>query len=926
MTELPPEQQARQNIDKMLEDAGWVIQDLKRMNLGAALGVAIREFPVTSGFADYILFVNRKAVGVIEAKAEGWTLSLVAEQSGGYAENLPKDIPHVQLPLPFAYESTGVETRFRDQRDPDPRSRAVFSFHRPETFQQWLAETDTLRRRLTKLPKLPKLTKQGLRECQIEAVTNLEKSFAADRPRSLIQMATGSGKTFTAATFCYRLVKHAKAKRILFLVDRANLGRQTLKEFQQYVTPDDGRKFAELYNVQLLRSNTIDPVAKVCICTIQRLYSMLRGEPEFAEEFDEHSVFDSDLPEEQTKDVAYNPSIPIEQFDFIVTDECHRSIYNLWRQVLEYFDAYLIGLTATPSKQTLGFFNSNLVMEYAHERAVADGINVGYDVYRIKTKISEAGSKVEAGYFVDRRDRATRKVRWEKLDVPLEYADNELDRSVVSPSQIRKIITTFRDRLFTDIFPGRTEVPKTLVFAKDDSHAEDIVNIVREEFGKGNDFCKKITYRTTEDTDALLASLRNSYNPRIVVTVDMISTGVDVKPLECLLFMRDVKSQTYFEQMKGRGTRTISPTDLKAVTSDASAKTRFVIVDAVGVCESDKTETRPMERNPSVSFEKLLLAVAVGKRDDDNLSSLAGRLARLDREITDKDRQEIKQATSGKALPQLTNALLDALDPDKHIEAAKTIHHTREPDQKQVEQAREQLVNKACEPFDDPDFRNLLIAIKKRNEQTIDVVSIDELISAGYDEAAKERAKKVVASFEKFIKDHKDELTALQIIYSKAYKRRHLTYAAIRQLADALTKEWHTPSPDQVTAEVWTAYQQLEQAKVKGLSPQRLLTDIVSLVRFAVGQQVVLEPFADLVDERFQRWLESKTKTGKKFSDEQVRWLTEIKDHVASSLNIEMEDFDEVPFSQHGGRLKVFQLFGENLSSVLTELNEVLVA
>jgi len=283
----------------------------------------------------------------------------------------------------------------------------------------------------------------------------------------------------------------------------------------------------------LLSSNTIDTVNKVCITTIQRLYAMLKGEAEFEEEEEEGSLFSRSQDNEAPRDVAYNRAVPmIETFDFIITDECHRSIYNLWRQVLEYFDAFLIGLTATPSKQTFGFFNQNLVMEYLHERAVAEGVNVGFDVYRIRTQITEQGSRVEAGYSVDRRDRQTREIRWQQLDEDFTYTGKELDGSVVAQDQIRTVIRTFRDRLLTEIFPGREEVPKTLVFAKDDSHAEDIVRMMREEFAKGNEFCQKITYRTTgKKVETLIQELRNSYHPRIAVTVDMVSTGTDIKPL-----------------------------------------------------------------------------------------------------------------------------------------------------------------------------------------------------------------------------------------------------------------------------------------------------------------------------------------------------------------------------------------------------------
>lgn len=414
---MKPEERARQNIDDLLRQAGWVVQDFQRFNLSASTGVAIREFSVLTGATDYLLFVHREAVGVIEAKKEGQTLTGVEEQSMKYRTGLPHDLPASRLPLPFSYESTGIETRFTSMLDPEPRSRQIFAFHRPEILATWLEQAPEdvprsneqnaiLRSRLRHLPPLPTV---GLRDCQIEAITNLERSFAENRPRALIQMATGSGKTYTAVSSIYRLIKFGGAKRVLFLVDRSNLARQTLNEFQQFITPDDGRKFTELYNVQHLQRNSIDPVANVCITTIQRLYSVLSGEPELDAAAEEQPMFDLDSEEESQppKEVHYNPAVPIEMFDIIITDECHRSIYNKWRGVLDYFDAFIVGLTATPNKQTFGFFNKNLVMEYGHERAVADGVNVDYQVYRIRTAISEQGSTNESGFVVGKRNRQT---------------------------------------------------------------------------------------------------------------------------------------------------------------------------------------------------------------------------------------------------------------------------------------------------------------------------------------------------------------------------------------------------------------------------------------------------------------------------------------------------------------------------------------
>jgi len=857
-----PEQLAREKIDALLSAAGWIVQDFKYINLGAGAGVAVREFQTASGPADYVLFVNRQAVGVVEAKPEGTTLRGVAEQTARYQAGFPADIPHVELPLPFGYESTGAETFFVDLRDPDYRSRRVLAFHKPETLSEWLSQSETLRARLQELP--PLIT-TGLWDAQIEAIQGLEESLSENRPRALIQMATGSGKTFTAVSFIYRLIKFAGAKRVLFLVDRNNLGKQTLREFQSYITPDDGRKFSELYNVQRLTGRTIDPVCKVTITTIQRLYSMLKGE-EIEDELEEPSMFEiAPGADETPRTVEYNPEIPIETYDFIVTDECHRSIYHLWRQVLEYFDAFLIGLTATPSKYTLGFFDQNLVMEYNHERAVADGVNVGYDVYSIRTRITQEGSQVQAGYYVDMRDKKSRSERWAvELDEDLQYNPNQLDRDVVAPDQIRTVVRSFRDKLFSEIFPGRQEVPKTLVFAKDDAHAEDIVEIIRREFAKGNEFCKKITYKTTgEKPEDLIASFRNAYNPRIAVTVDMISTGTDIKPLECLLFLRMIKSQGYFEQMKGRGTRVISDTDLAAVTSDAGHKTHFVIVDAVGVCEEDKTDTRPLERKRTIPFDKLMLRVAMGVRDPDTLSSLAGRLARLDRELTPRDRVEVEQASGGIPLKSLIHRLLDAVDPDVQNEAAKQASGVEYPSQEQVAQATERLVREACAPYDSGELRETLDNFRKRAEQVIDIISKDEVLSAGFDEAARDKAQVTVTKFRQFIEANKDELTALQILYAQPYGARRLTYLAVKELAEAISKP-----PYQLTPEtLWHAYEQLDKSKVRRAGPQRLLTDIISLIRFTLGESEMLQPFPLTVDERYKNWLVAQMEAGRQFTE-----------------------------------------------------------
>lgn len=903
---INPEAKARQNIDQLLTAAGWIIQNRDAINLAAGQGIAVREFQLLTGDADYLLFVNRQAVGAIEAKKEGATLSGAELQVSKYSIGLPDKLPAPVKPLPFLYESTGVETFFRNGLDPDPRSRRLFAFHKPETLAKWLqAGKDTLRASLQKLPPLPST---NLWEAQFEAITNLEQSFANDRPRALIQMATGSGKTYTAVNSIYRLIKHGKAQRVLFLVDRNNLGRQVMNEFQQFTTPDDGRKFTELYTVQRLVTNTLDNGADVCITTIQRLFSMLNGEPEFNPENEEESMFDMpELLNAPEKVVTYNPSIPIEYFDFIVVDECHRSIYNIWRQVLEYFDAYLIGLTATPSKQTFGFFNQNLVMEYTRQRAVIDGVNVDEQVYTLRTRITQSGSTIDTGYIVDKRDRKTRQRRWEQLDDEVTYAPGQLDADVVAEDQIRTVLKAYRDRLPTEIFPGRTEVPKTLIFAKDDSHAEDIVRIAREVFGKGDEFCQKITYRVTGvKAEDLINQFRNRHYPRIAVTVDMIATGTDIKAIEVLLFMRMVKSRGLFEQMRGRGTRVMNTSDLQAVTPDASEKDHFVIVDAVGVFDVLKAETESLERKKSAPFAKLIDSLPVGMYDDDTFTSLAGRLTRLEKKLSTFDRDRIATASAGKTLHDLATALLDAVDPDV-IEAQHT--------------TAQQAMQDAADLFT-PDLRTLLKEVQAKDEQIIDTISQDAVLTAGFSPASAERAQQTVESFRQFILDNQHEIDALQLLFNRPYAQRQLQLDDLRALAEALRTPPHGWTPETL----WQAYAQVERDKVKQPEAKRLLTDLIALVRHAVQPENDLVPFREQVQARYQAWLRQQAEQGREFNADQRRWLDRIADHIAVNLGITPQDLDAGEFFNNGGRIAAMRVFGLELGQLLNELSNELVA
>lgn len=911
-----PEEIARERIDKRLIEAGWVVQSMDELNPSASLGVAVREFPTSTGPVDYALFVGGKPVGVVEAKKDeaGSNITTVEQQSARYANSKFKYIKY-EYRIRFAYEATGVLTRFTDYDDIDYRSRTVFSFHQPQTLAALLREEDTVRNNLR--GKYP-FDSTGFRACQINAIQNLDESFSKNNSHALVHMATGAGKTFTAITSAYRLLKFGKMKRILFLVDTKSLGQQAEREFQAYRPNDDYRSFSQLYAVHRLTRSAIPKDVQVCISTIQRMYSILRGEEldESAEEMGLDSY--NKLGAKQRREVVYNSQYPPEFFDCIIVDECHRSIYDVWSQVLEYFDSFIIGLTATPDKRTYAYFKNYVVSEYSREQAIIDGVNVGEDVFVIETEVTKNG-----GYImrqeIERRNRLTREKRWEVLEDDVEYDSKGLDRDVVNPSQIRTIIRTFRDCWNTHLFPDRDELPKTLVFAKTDSHADDIIQIIREEFGKGNEFCQKITY-SAANPEQVLSDFRSSYYPRVAVTVDMISAGTDVKPIECLLFMRDVRSSGYFEQMKGRGTRTISKEDLQKVSPSAKEnKDHFVIVDAVGVMKSKKTATRTLERKPSVSLKELMQGVALGNRDEDTLTSLANRLIRLNAKLSQTERREFSEKV-GVSASDAAADLLNAFDEDMIFVSACKQFATQYPTEKELEDAGSALRDAACSPFFKPEVRDYIENVRRSHEQVIDSVNIDSLTYAGFDVDHEKHAKEYVLRFEEFIEEHKDEILALRIIYDVRYADRQMAISELKELASKLEAQNLTIS------RLWDCYAKLRpEGVVKRRSAVGQIADLVSLVRFACGAVTSLQPFSEVVNYNFMQWTFAKNAGPVHFTDEQMEWLRLIRDHIASSLSVIPDDLELSPFDRLGGLGRFYELFGDSYEAVLSEMNTALV-
>jgi type I restriction enzyme R subunit len=725
---------------------------------------------------------------------------------------------------------------------------------------------------------------------------------------------------------------------VLFLVDTKNLGEQAEQEMMAYVPIDDSRKFTELYTVQRLKNSFVDKGADVCISTIQRLYSLLQDK-ELDEAAEETNPAELTQPKAPVP-VAYNPKIPPEFFDVIFIDECHRSIYNLWQQVLDYFDAFLVGLTATPDNRTYGFFRKNVVSDYSHEKAVADGVNVGNEIYLIDTHVTRHGGVLAAEQQVEKRERLTRKKRWEQQDEDAAYTAKQLDRDIVNPDQIRTIIRAFRDNL-PAIFPGREEVPKTLIFAKTDSHADDIINTVREEFGEGNAFCKKVTYRAAqdrkladgtidrgEDPKSILAQFRNEYHPRIAVTVDMIATGTDVRPLECLLFMRDVKSRNYFEQMKGRGTRTLDMDDLRKVTPSArTAKTHYVIVDAMGVTQSLKTASQPLITKPGVPLKDLATGILMGATDADSVSSLAGRLARLDKQLDADDRRRLREAAGGVELSHLVGKLFNAIDADlieaRALDLAGQPAGT-DPGDTLRDQAQQQLVGEAAALMNG-ELIDLLDTIRREKEQTIDHDNLDHVTYAGWNKDSAASAAALTEEFADWLAANRDQIEALTIYFAQPWRRRDVTLKLVRQVLDKLKAD----KPRLAPLRVWQAYGQLDDARHSGESrnPEAELATLVALIRRVCGLDAKITPFADTVRKNFQTWIMQHHAGGAdKFNEEQMNWLRMLRDHICHSFHVDRSDLDYSPFDSQGGLGKMWALFGEGMEPLLDELNEALVA
>ena len=918
---LSPEQRARLLIDKDLEIAGWIIQNRAEMNLSAGAGVAVREVPMGDGRVDYLLYLNQKIVGVVEAKPAGVTLAEVHLQAMRYASSLTAgqklNAVLANGVLPFVYEASSTELYFSNHFDPEPRSRRIFNFQRPETLEAMIRGEDPVTGKggwRSQVATMPTTDGYDLRPASERAIHSIERWLQTDgRRRALVQMATGAGKTRMAVTEIYRLIKFGGFKRVLFLVDRNNLGEQTVREFKIWDTPDDGRKFSAIYPVEQLSANGAADSTKVVISTIQRVWAGLKGEP-----LPEHFVADVDDPVLNGEvEAVYSDRFPPETFDLIIVDECHRSIYGQWRKVLEYFDAQIIGLTATPTKQTLAFFEQNLVSEYTFQESVADEVNVGFDIYRIKTQIGEEGGLIEAGPAIPTIDKRTREQRDIEIDEDINWKPTDQGIAVESPNHIRLVLETFRDRMFTEIFPERndqgekrTVVPKTLIFAKSDAHAETIVRLVREVFNKGDGFAAKITY-TAPNPDDLINRLRTSPELRIAVTVDMVATGTDVKPLECVLFMRDVRSGTYFEQMKGRGARSITDSDFQAVTEQGVHKERFVIVDAIGVTEHDFVDVTVTDRVKSATLESLLKKAAARELTQDEAATLGSRLSKLGLRMTEAERTEIAEL-AGATLEEMSHQLIRSIDAEALAEASQNAAEGT-PEEVVIHEFVQGLTGALATS---QALRDRLVTMHQSKYIFRDEVTPDLILFAG-GVPNLELAKRIVTDWKKYLEDNKDEITALQLLY-----RRPQNSGVTRREIEELIATIRQPHQEWTPAVIWKSYEMLDKTN---RSIQNKTVDLVSLVRYTLGIMPELVPFAEVVEERYQGWLLTQDQRGARFTDEQRRWLDAIKDYICTGVTFETPALDAVPFIDWGGADGIERDFADPVG-IITDLNQALSA
>ena len=893
---MTPEEKARIKIDQWFADAGWKVINRDDYE-PTCTAVAIREGLLKGNLeADYFLFINGKAVGVLEAKREETDAfaSKVCEQAALYAKSVPNIYQTYQNPLPFIFTSNGKELYFCDFREKDSNFKQILSIPTPRELVKELGIEDTF-------AGLPTLKKKGLRDCQYEAVTELEKSFRTDQKRALMVLATGAGKTYTACLAAYRMLSYTPMRRVLFLVDRNNLGKQAENEFGTFRLTENGDAFNTIFTVNRLRSSSIPSDSNVVISTIQRLFSFLKGE-----DIEDSDDDDDNEPAEEVT-LPPNPNLPHDYFDMIIIDECHRSIYGNWRKVLEYFDtARLVGLTATPIPETIAFFNNNRIVNYTLEKSILDGVNVDCRIYRIKTQVTENGGAILEGERLKEETRYTGEVKTVSSKEARTYTNKELNRSIINPAQIKLILSTYKDVVYKELFndpqrePNMDYLPKTLIFALNEAHATNIVQIAKEVFGRDDDrFVQKITY-SAGDSNELIRQFRNDKDFRIAVTCTLVATGTDVKPLEVVMFMRDVESEPLYIQMKGRGVRTIGDEQLRNVTPNAFSKDCFYLVDAVGVTEHEKTTPTATDEptTKTITLKELLERISHGYIPDEYLKRLAATLARIYNKADNSQREEYARLAH-EDMKVLSARIYDALE--KGI--LPPFVDTNEPNLE-----RKGLVSPLA---NHADARKYLLILAAGFVNTL-MPGEDTLISKGF---SVEEAKSTTEAFETFCKEHADEIEALRIIYNN--EGEAITYSMLKDLENKLK----LANNHFTSKQLWNSYAIVNPKTVRRSTTKEesdALTNIIQLVRFAFHQIERLESVVTTAKQYFNLWM---GQTQREITDKQREVISRIVDYIASNGACTVRDIREDDATHAAQLIRAFgnmQKADETLHSLYT--------
>ncbi len=902
---MTPEEKARVKIDRLFAEAGWTVvnRDEYEPTMNA---VAVREALLKGNLeADYFLMINGKACGVLEAKREEIDVAsnMVSEQVATYAKMVPDYYQAWQNPLPLLYKSNAKVVDFQDYRKSNVEWEEINRIHTPKEIVDMLGIDDPF-------AGLPILKSKGLRACQFEAITELEKSFRTGQNRALMVLATGAGKTYTACLAAYRMLAYTPMRRILFLVDRNNLGKQAEGEFGTFRLTENGEAFNTIYTVNRLKSSTIPKDSNVVISTIQRLFSLLKGE--------EIVDNDDDDADDATGEVTLpdNPKLPHDYFDMIVIDECHRSIYGNWRKVLEYFDtARLIGLTATPIPETMAFFNNNRIVSYTLEKSIVDGVNVDNRVYRIKTEATENGGAIMQGEHVKVESRYTGKTEEVSSKETKNYSKTELNRSIVNPSQIKLILTTYRDAVYTEMFndpqrePQFEYLPKTLIFALNEAHATNIVKIAKEVFGEVcpnadmDRYVQKITY-SSGDSNELIRQFRNDRDFRIAVTCTLVATGTDVKPLEVVMFMRDVESEPLYIQMKGRGVRIIGDEQLRNVTPNALSKDCFFLVDAVGVTEHTMSIPEQGEGPDveAITLKVLLERIAHGNLPDMYIKRLASTLSRLHNKADGEQRAEFERLAHD-SMDAIATRIYDALESGE----LPPFNDINEPNNE-----RKGLVAPVA---NHAKVRKYILILAAGFVSTL-MPGEDTLISKGF---SVEEAKDTTSAFEQYCHDHQDEIEALRILYNQ--NGDPITYAMLKDLENKLKMENNKFSAKQL----WNSYAIVCPDHVRRATKKEesdALTNIIQLVRYAFRQIERLDCVCTTARQYFNLWC---GQWHRDISDRQKDLMSQVVDYIAANGACTIRDIRDDDKTQAAQMIAAFGSMQKADDALLSLFNFVVL-